>query len=101
MLKKQGLDENCLDDNYRPVSKLSFLSKLLEKVVYSQLISFLNAAKLTEPLQSGFSAHHSTESVLLKVFNDILLAADSGKNSVLLLLDLLLIQLIMIFFSAG
>ncbi len=41
LLKKQGLEEGCLK-NYQPVSKLSFLSKLLEKVVYSQLISFLN-----------------------------------------------------------
>lgn len=41
LLKKQGLDEDCLN-NYRPVSKLSFLSKLLEKVVQSQLILFLN-----------------------------------------------------------
>lgn len=46
LLKKQGLEEGCRD-NYRPVSKLSFLSKRLEKVVYSQLISFLNEAKLT------------------------------------------------------
>ncbi len=52
------------------------------------MISLLNEAKLTEPLQSGFSAKHSTESVLLKVLNDILLAVDSCKNAVLLLLDL-------------
>ncbi len=48
----------------------------------------MNEAKLTEPLQSGFSAQHSTESILLKVLNDILLTVDSCKNAVLLLLDL-------------
>jgi len=41
-----------------------------------------------EPLQSGFKALHSTESALLKVFNDLLLATDSGNSAILLLLDL-------------
>ncbi len=85
LLKKQGLDEGCFN-NFRPVSKLSFLSKLLEKVVQLQLITFLNTANLLEPFQSGFTAYHSTESALLKVFNDILVAVDAGKNAVLILL---------------
>lgn len=53
-----------------------------------QLITFLNTANLLEPFQSGFTTYHSTESALLKVFNDILMAVDAGKNAVLILLDL-------------
>ncbi len=60
---------------------------ILNRVIIIGL-SFLNEAKLTEPLQSGFSAQHSTESALLKVFNYILHAVDSGKNTLLLLLSL-------------
>ena len=54
----------------------------------SQLLPFLKSSDIFEPLQSGFSAHHSTESALLKVFNDLLSIVDSGNNAVLILLDL-------------
>lgn len=57
----------------------------------SQLITFLNAAHLLKPFQSGFTAHHSTlQSALLTVLNDILLAVDAGKNAVLIMLDLIM-----------
>lgn len=61
------------------------MSKILEKVVYAQLMSFLD--DLLEVFQSGFKTLHSTESALLRGFNDILLANDSGEH-VLVLLDL-------------
>ncbi len=56
------------------------------KQIYKIIQSGTNS--ITEPLQSGFSAHNSTESTLLKVFNYILLAVDGDKNTVMLLLDL-------------
>ncbi len=74
--------------NYRPISKLPFLSKVLEKVVLIQLQSFLNNNSLFEVFQSGFREHHSTESALLKVLNDILLAVDSSDTAILVLIDL-------------
>lgn len=52
------------------------------------MIQFLNAANLLIPFQSGFTAYHSTESALLKVFNDILFAVDAGKTAVLILSNL-------------
>lgn len=82
-----GLDPNVLG-NFRPISKLPFLSKVLERIVYSQLIDHLNEHQLFEIFQSGFKAMHSTESALLRVFNDILLPGDSGDSVVLVLLDL-------------
>ncbi|KAK3556385.1 hypothetical protein QTP70_007997 [Hemibagrus guttatus] len=53
--------------NYRPVSLLSFLSKILERIVYNQLSDYLLQNNLHEPNQSGFKAAHSTETALLAV----------------------------------
>uniref|UniRef100_A0A3B3Y8S9 Reverse transcriptase domain-containing protein n=1 Tax=Poecilia mexicana TaxID=48701 RepID=A0A3B3Y8S9_9TELE len=87
LLKKPGLDQTVLA-NYRPISKLPFLSKVLEKLVYCQLKQFLDDNGILEVFQSGFKTLHSTESALIRVFNDILLACDSGNHVVLILLDL-------------
>ena len=87
LLKKPALDPTVLA-TYRPISKLPFISKILEKVVCNQLMAYLNEHNILEVFQSGFKPFHSTESALLKVFNDILLATDSGDVVVLVLLDL-------------
>uniref|UniRef100_A0A3P9BFF7 Reverse transcriptase domain-containing protein n=1 Tax=Maylandia zebra TaxID=106582 RepID=A0A3P9BFF7_9CICH len=87
LLKKPGLDHTVLA-NYRPISKLPLVSKVLEKIVFSQLKDFLDENGIFEVFQSGFKTLHSTESALLRVFNDILLACDSGNHVVLVLLDL-------------
>jgi len=86
LLKKPDL---CADDfsNYRPVSNLSFLSKLIERVVVRQFVSHLNESGLFVPVQSAYRAHHSTETALLKVLNDLLLAVDEGDVAILALLD--------------
>jgi hypothetical protein len=87
LLKKPSLDPNHLK-NYRPVSNLSFMSKVLEKVVLRQLQSYLTAHDLICHSQSAYRPSHSTETALLKVTSDILTALDDGKVSVLTLLDL-------------
>ena len=87
LLKKSGLDANELR-NYRPVSNLSFLSKLLEKVVQVRIQGFFDSNELMPEMQSAYRRFHSTETAVTKVFNDLLLAADAGQMSALCLLDL-------------
>ncbi|XP_041802630.1 uncharacterized protein LOC121613344 [Chelmon rostratus] len=58
LLKKPNLDPSLLS-NFRPISKLPFLSKVLEKVVFKQLQSFLIENSVYEKFQSGFRARHS------------------------------------------
>jgi len=48
-------------DNYRPISILPILSKILEKAVFHQLHSYLSENSLLSPYQSGFRANHSTQ----------------------------------------
>ena len=87
LLKKSGLDSSLLK-NYRPVSTLSFLSKLLERVVQSRLQTYLDSNGMMPKTQSAYHPFHSTETALSKVYNDLLLAADGGQVSALCLLDL-------------
>jgi len=87
VLKKANADP---DDpkNYRPISNLTFMSKVIERLVTNQLTQHLVESGLMPTLQSAYRRHHSTESALLKVLSDILDAADSGQVTLLGLLDL-------------
>lgn len=73
--------------NYRPVSKLSFISKVLKKVVCKQLLQVLDKNDIFDNIQSGFHFRHSTETALLRVSNHILMCVDAGECSVLLLFE--------------
>jgi hypothetical protein len=64
------------------------LSKLLERVVLRRLTSHMLSLDLMVPVQSAYRANHSTETALLRVMNDLLLAVDNGDGAALVLLDL-------------
>ena len=75
--------------NYRPVStNLSYVSKLVERIVASQLKDYLTLNSLLPQHQSAYRQHHCTETAMLKVLSDVFLAADSQKVTLLVLLDL-------------
>ena len=71
LLKKLGLE--LMKKNYRPVSNLAFISKLIEKAVAVQLIEHLKINKLYDKFQSAYRTYYSTETALLRVKNDLLL----------------------------
>ena len=86
VLKKPNLQPIC--KNYRPVSNLSFLSKILERAVSAQLQKHLEVNNVSDNFQSAYRAGHSTETALVRVQNDLLCALDKGELAVLVLLDL-------------
>ena len=74
--------------NYRPISLLPILSKVLEKIIAHQLTEFLEKNNLISESQHGFRPNLSTETALLKISDKIYRNIDEKKISLLLLLDL-------------
>ena len=87
LLKKPTLDKEQLS-NYRPISNLSLLSKIIERVVKCRLMDHLTSNKLLNPHQSAYCKHHSTETALLYIHDYLINAIGSQKVSCLCLLDL-------------
>jgi hypothetical protein len=73
--------------NYRPITHLSFLSKLAERVVKLCLTEFLSNNNLLNSFQSAYIKHHSTEIALLSVHDLIIKAMSHQKVTYLTLLD--------------
>ena len=87
LLKKPALDKESLS-NYRPISNLSFLSKLTERIVLQRLTVHLSSNDLFNKHQSAYTKHRSTETVLLSVCNTITNAMSSQQLTGLCMLDL-------------
>ena len=87
LLKKPALDKEVFS-NYRPVTNLSFLSKVLERLAAHQLDAHLASHGILSPTQYAYRPNHSTETALLALQNDLLQAASRGHGCVVLLLDL-------------
>ncbi len=75
-------------DNYRPISKLCILSKLLESFISEQLTQYLHSHKLLSINQSGFRKKHSTITAVLKVLNDLVKSLDGKHHCACLFIDL-------------
>ena len=86
LLKKPGLQ--LLEKNYRPVSNLSYISKLAQCVVAAQLVTYIERYGMMEAHQSAYCSSHSMKTALLKVKTDIIQALDNQEMACLILLDL-------------
>jgi len=85
--KKSSSDVHNLK-KYRPISNLSFVSKLVERAAVKQLVDYLEVSEFMPKLQSACRKHHSTETAVLRVLSDILTAMDNQQVTLLALLDL-------------
>ena len=86
LLKKPGLD--LLDRNYRPVSNLGYISKLVERVVVAQLVNHIERHDMMEAHQSAYHSSHSMETALLKLKTHVIQAPENQEVACLILLDL-------------
>ena len=87
LLKKSNLDKENLS-NYRPISHLSYLSKLTERLVKNRLVDHLNENNLMNSFQSAYTKFNSTETTLLAVHDHIIRAMSQQQVTGLCLLDL-------------
>ena len=86
LLKKPGLD--LINSNYRPVSNLNFVSKVLENVVLRQFNEHCAKFQLYPDYQSAYRQHFSCETALIKIVNDILWNVEEQKVTALAAIDL-------------
>lgn len=87
LIKKPNADCEILK-NYRPISNLPFIGKVMERIVSTQLNNHLLVNDLFSTFQSAYRCHHSTETAMLRITNDINLALDNHDDVILVLLDL-------------
>ena len=86
-LKKATADPEDMK-NYRPISNLTFMSKVMKKLVCRQISTLLEENKQLSTMQSAYRCYHSTETAVLKIASDILCAADREVMTFLCFLHL-------------
>ena len=88
LAKISNLDACTAFENLRPVSNLSYVSKLIERTVFNQTNDFLNTQGLYPQDQSAYRKCHRTETALLRVTNDIMMNKNRQHVTLLVMLDL-------------
>ena len=81
-------EDKTLCENYRPISVISNVAKIFEKLVCKQLITFLENNSIIAKNQSGFRRNHSTETSLLHSTETWLKSMDQGQINGVIFLDL-------------
>ena len=80
--------ENFLETNYRPISLLTTMSKILEKIMYQRIYSFLQNTGQIYENQYGFRANHSCEHAIGQVVGTLIKNIENWLYSACILLDL-------------
>ena len=80
LLKNPSLGKDVMK-NFRPVSNMSFISKLTEMVVLNRLINHVSRNNLQEKFQSAYKPNHSAETALMRIQNDILMTLGNKRVS--------------------
>jgi len=86
LLKKDGLNPDVVS-NYHPVSNLNTISKTIELVHLARLSAQVKQSLNFDRFQSAYRCGHNSETALLRMLNDVYLAADRGSGTILLQLD--------------
>ena len=86
LLKKLGLE--LISKNYRPVSNLSFLSKVVEKSGLSQTTEFWDENDAIPDYLCAYRENYSTDCALIKLHHDILMNMEKNKVTIMIMIDL-------------
>ena len=86
LLKKKGLPLEL--KNYRPVSNLTFLSKILEKAAMNQINDHIESNNLLPAYQSAYRKYHGVETAMVKMYNDLLENIDKNQVTIVVMVDL-------------
>ena len=84
-LKKVSVRSSTSD--FRPIALLCFLSKVLEKLAHDQVVGFLTKSNILDKFQTGFRKHHSTQTALIKLTDDIRIGKDKKLATLLVQFD--------------
>ena len=87
LLKKKDFDSDVAA-NYRPISNLHSISKMLERLFMARIRPHVESCHNFNEYQSAYRRGHSTETTLLRMLDDVYRAADNHSRSLLLQLDL-------------
>ena len=79
LLYKKG--DKCCFNNYRPISILPTISKVFERVMYTQLYNYFDVNNLLTEQQYGFRSKHSTELGSIKLVDYIIMEMDDPKTT--------------------
>ena len=83
---KEG--QQTILDNYRPISILPVVSKLMERILYNQLSKYLEKESILSEYQFGFRSHHSTTTTLIDCSNEWYVNMDRGHYNLVVFLDI-------------
>jgi hypothetical protein len=81
-------DDPLLPKNYRPVAILCILSKVIERVIFLQIVEYMNCNNLFHPNHHGFRAHHSTSTAMIQMYDSWVQAVDKGELTGVCMLDM-------------